>query len=193
MVFQALQSYLSEKAASFLPGKSFFPEEDKYASQFDPWSSGNRPVAKPWFSISINIHIGGQGPEQGQQGLPPLPPCPEQRLQNLEPTSPTGMRGRQQGAVARVLGHGQGHGYASSTVQGRAMAHFGDVYNYHYFQAQTLQRCATSPSGTLSRSMSFESVSRSSMHATAHDGQVSHKVSRAHVDEKKCTCQSGKS
>lgn len=163
MVYKAIQSFLSEKASAFLPGKDYFPEEDKYASQFDPWSSGNRPVVRPWFNISINIQIGGgevqaPAPAINQNFMPPARAYDDRRDGPPEPTGPI-MRGQQQTAFERVLG--QSHGYGNCAVQDHARAHFGDVHNYHYFYAHTMHRRASSPSETLSRSMAFEALSRS--------------------------------
>ena len=59
MVFQAIQAYLSDKAQGFLPGIRFDPDEDRYASQFDPWSVGHRPVARTLFSISFKFEVLG--------------------------------------------------------------------------------------------------------------------------------------
>jgi len=175
MVYKAVQAFLSEKASNFLPGKTFFPEEDRYASQFDPSSAGIRPIARPWFNISISIQIGSTSPAcTAEHDLPAASYAPR-RIQGHEEADlydACGGRGRQQAHLDRVLGHG----YGRSTVQGHGIAHYGDVYNYHYFQARTLQRRASSPGGSVQRSFTVEALSHSTKQENGiHMGQASQK------------------
>lgn len=159
MVYEAVQAFLSEKASNFLPGKTFFPEEDRYASQFDPSSAGIRPIVRPWFNISISIQIGGTSPScAAEQALPAAPDAPryKQEYHEHDLLDDRGRR-RQPAHMERIFGHG----YGGSTVQGHGVAHFGDVYNYHYFQAQTLQRRASSPGASIQRSFTIEALNRS--------------------------------